>query len=70
MSDISHDELKRIVEAVIEALKTDNPGGFVTTSICDERYGLLIKLIFGLYGFIGVVLVAVIAVLITVILQS
>ena len=70
VSDISHDELKRIVEAVIEALKTDNPGGFVTTSICNERYGWLKKAIIGLYGFIGAVLVAVLAVLITVILQS
>lgn len=69
MSDISGDELKRIVEAVIDALKTHNPE-FVTIAVCNERYGWLKKAILGLYGFIGAVLVAVLAVLITVIVQS
>jgi len=77
MLDISDDELKRIVQAVVEELKKNNPGGFVNQDFCRERYDAcskqydwLARAVRGLYVWIGAVGVAVIGALAAIMLAK
>ncbi len=77
MSDMSDDELKRIVELVVKELKKNNPSEFVTQDFCRQRYDLcsqrfewIAKAVRGLYVWMGAVGVAIIGALAAIILAK